>query len=102
MAAQGGVMSNLRSPRARRHEDDAMRAHDRLPPELRRWASQAALPWTSRSLRRAWERALQQTSCRVAALDRLNAIEAATLAREAPMVWGAGYQALAGALANRR
>lgn len=79
-----------------------MRAHDRLPAELRLWASQAALPWTPRSLRRAWMRAVRQTGCRKAALDRLNVIEAATLAREAPMVWGPGYQALAGALANRR
>ena len=100
MAACGGVMSNLRSPRARQRAADAMREHDRLPPDLRLWASQAALPWSPRSLKRVWERALRQTGCRKAALERLSAAEAHTLARDAPAVWE--DQAFSGALANRR
>jgi Family of unknown function (DUF6525) len=93
-------MSNLRSPRARSRIGDAMREHDRLPVELRLWAAQAALPWSPHSLRRVWDRALAQTGCSKAALARLSAAEASTLAREAPAVWG--DQAFTGALAKRR
>ncbi|WP_309666953.1 DUF6525 family protein [Tabrizicola sp.] len=80
-------MSNLRSRRARSRTGDAMREHDQLPVDLRLWAAQAALPWSPRSLRRIWQRALAQTGCRKSALARLNAAEAAMLAREAPAVW---------------
>jgi hypothetical protein len=59
-----------------------MRDHDRLPPPLRLWATQALRPWCPRSLRRAFERALARTGSVEAALRRLEACEAATLARE--------------------
>ncbi len=78
-----------------------MRDHDALPPELRRWAAGAALPWSARSLRRLWTRALRRTGCREATLAALDAAEARALRREAPAVWGASYQAC-GALAYRR
>lgn len=78
-----------------------MRDHDSLPPELRRWASEAALPWSARSLRRLWARALRQTGCQSTALKRLDAAEARALEREAPTVWGVAYRA-SGALAYRR
>jgi hypothetical protein len=95
------MMSNLVSPRARRRAGCPMRDHDALPPDLRRWATAAALPWSARSLRRLWDRALRQTGCRAAALATLDAAEARALGREAPAVWGAGYQAC-GAFAYRR
>jgi len=70
-----------------------MRDHDALPDPLRRWATQAALPWSARSLHRAWTRALAATGCPEAALSRIAGAEAATLAREAARVWGPQHPA---------
>lgn len=85
------MTGNLRSSRARTQLVDPMRAHDALPAPLRHWATQAALPWSARSLRRAWTRALHATGCPQAALQRLSAAETATLAREGPGIWGRGH-----------
>jgi hypothetical protein len=82
---------NLVSPRARWRNRNAMAAHDRLPPDLRRWASEARLPWSASSLLRLWQRAMRETGCPQAAKARLTRAEARTLAREAPMVWGPAY-----------
>lgn len=87
---------NLTSPRARWRRGDPMAEHDRLPCPLRRWAATAALPWSAVSLRRAWTRALAKSGGDpAAALDRLAAAEARTLAREAGAVWGADHPAAA-------
>lgn len=88
--------ANLRSARARARRGNPMRDHDALPEPLRRWATTAALPWSARSLRRAWGHALAATGCPEAALQRLAAAEAKTLAREARHIWGKAYP-LAGA-----
>lgn len=83
-------MGNLNS-RLRRSAS-SMRAHDALPAPLRRWLKQAALPWSERSARKVWEKALHD--CRgdaTAALARLNRAEARLLARDAARVWGAGH-----------
>jgi hypothetical protein len=90
---------NLTSPQARWRRTNPMRDHDALPAPLRAWAAQAALPWSARSLRRAWEKSLAATGCPKAALHRLAAAEAATLAREAPQVWGPCYPSLGKSLA---
>jgi len=79
---------NLSAPRTVWRAIDPMRAHDRLPPPLRRWAAEAALPWSAASLLRLWQRALSETGCEAAALGRLHAAEAARLARDAAQVWG--------------
>ncbi len=84
---------NLASPRARLRATNPMRDHDALPAPLRQWATTAALPWSARSLRRAWERSLAATGCPKAALARLARAEAATLAREAALVWGPAHPA---------
>ncbi len=66
----------------RRRRGDPMREHDRLPEPLRRWATEAALPWSPRSLRRLWRRALSESGgCEDAALARLSAAEARQLDR---------------------
>lgn len=44
--------------RRRRARGNPMADYDRLPPELRAWLRQAALPWSVRSARRAWAQAL--------------------------------------------
>lgn len=42
-------ITNLRSSLKRRsRQGDAMARFDRLPPDLRRWLAQAALPWSPR------------------------------------------------------
>ncbi|MBL4916592.1 DUF6525 family protein [Szabonella alba] len=82
---------NLSAPRAVWRSTDPMRAHDRLPAPLRHWAIQAALPWSATSLLRIWRRALAETGCEAAALNRLRAAEAARLARDATAVWGLAH-----------
>jgi hypothetical protein len=87
-------MANLRSPLARRGPARGLAEFDRLPPALRRWLAQAALPWSARSVRRLWGRVLRESGGDEArALARLDAIEAARLKRET---------ALGGAAARRK
>jgi hypothetical protein len=75
-----------------RRRQTPMRAYDALPPELRGWAQQAALPWSAQSLARVWKRALRDAGGNTeAALDRMAAAEARSLARDAPRIWGARY-----------
>lgn len=94
-------MTNLRSPRARFRAIDPMSAYDRLPPDLRTWLAEAALPWSAASVLRLWQRAIRETGCAKAARDRLARAEQKTLAREAARVWGSAYPR-AQALAKRR
>ncbi|KEP70676.1 hypothetical protein DL1_16385 [Thioclava dalianensis] len=62
---------------------DPMAEFDRLPAPARAWAQRAVLPWSARSIRRIWARALSETRSEEAALARLARAEARTLAREA-------------------
>lgn len=94
-------MTNLRSPRARFRAIDPMSAYDRLPPDLRTWLAEAALPWSAASVLRLWQRAIRETGCAKAARDRLARAEQKTLAREAARVWGSAYP-MGQALAKRR
>jgi len=85
-------MRNIVSSLKRRHSP--MRAFDRLPPDLRDWLHQAALPWSATSALRLWQRALVQSGGDAArARARLDAAEARTLARDAARIWGPGYPA---------
>lgn len=61
-----------------------MRAFDRLPPGLRAWLSEAALPWRPASVWRAYRRALRQTKDPARAMAELDRLEAARLARDRP------------------
>ncbi|ULB11721.1 DUF6525 family protein [Cereibacter azotoformans] len=74
---------NLRTALRLRGRENAMLAHDRLPPAARIWVTQAVLPWSAASVRRIWTRALAGSGGEAAALAALAAAEAATLAREA-------------------
>lgn len=58
-----------------------MQAYDALPPELRQWMSTAALPWSPASARGIWRKAGGATNPE-AALERLAAVEAATLQKD--------------------
>jgi len=62
-----------------------MREFDRLPPVLRVWLSNAALPWRARSVRRAYDKALIQTGDPQQALLELERLQANKLAKDAQL-----------------
>lgn len=68
---------------------DPMHSFDRLPPELRSWIGQAALPWSPDSVRRAFDKAMRRTRNPATALKELDQIEQRLLAKDAVPVWGA-------------
>ena len=72
---------NLASSLARRHRSDSMRRFDALPTPLRAWLRDAALPWSPQSALRIWNKACREGGPE-AALARLQAVEAGTLARD--------------------
>jgi Family of unknown function (DUF6525) len=80
-------MTNLSSSRAKWRAGNPMDAHDRLPPDLRRWMVNAALPWSPASALRLWQRALRETGCKQAALARLEAAERRSLAKDTTSVF---------------
>ncbi|WP_372571622.1 DUF6525 family protein [Ruegeria jejuensis] len=71
--------------RKRRRREDPMREFDRLPPVLRAWITQAALPWRPRSVLRAYNKALAQTGDQSRALDELGHLEAAQIAKDSQL-----------------
>lgn len=69
-----------------------MRDFDRLPPALRQWLTEAALPWSARSVRAAWLKALRASGgCERRARMRMDEVEARLIARDARKVWGGSY-----------
>ncbi len=68
--------------RKRRRRENPMREFDRLPPILRSWVSQAALPWRPRSVLRAYNTALAKTGSQSRALEELQRLEAVQLAKD--------------------
>lgn len=85
------MSANLATSLRRRRRAAPMLRFDRLPPELRLWLAQAALPWSPDSALRLWRRALAETGCPKAAQARLDAAEARLLCRDAPRVWGPAH-----------
>ncbi len=71
--------------RGRRRCDDPMRAYDALPPPLRRWMSEAALPWSPASCRRIWSQSRARGETIEAVLARLDRAEETCLARDIPI-----------------
>lgn len=87
LAQSGGLTrmsGNLRSRLPRRtRAGTSLRDYDRLPPDLRAWMQQAALPWSAASVLRLWQRALRQARGNsVAARARLDLAEQRCLARD--------------------
>lgn len=70
-----------------------MHDYDRLPDDLRRWLSEAMLPWRARSVRRAYDKALARLGDREAALAELDRLQRQTVARDAAKVWGPDHPA---------
>ncbi|MFN4058866.1 MAG: DUF6525 family protein [Roseinatronobacter sp.] len=77
---RGNVNSSLR------RRPSSMAEFDRLPPELRAWLAQAALPWSVPSVRKLWSRARRRHSPQ-AALAYLSSLEARALTRDAQQIW---------------
>ena len=67
----------------RRHRSDPMQAFDTLPPVLRRWLHQAALPWSAASARRIWRQVLAEGATIETVVARLDRAERRTLSRDA-------------------
>lgn len=82
---------NLATFLRRRVSIDPMARFDRLPPELRLWLHEAALPWSPESALRLWRKALAQRPCPRHAQACLCAAEARMLARDARRVWGPAH-----------
>ncbi|PWE29785.1 DUF6525 family protein [Pararhodobacter marinus] len=78
--------TNLRSRLKRRAaRGNPMAAYDRLPPELRAWLAQAALPWSPHSALKIWRRAMARHGGDTArVLAHLSRAEHATLRRDDP------------------
>lgn len=84
--------ANLRTSLRRARCTAPMARYDRLPPELRRWLAQAALPWSPKSCLRLWHRCLIKSHGDVkAAEERLYLAEQKMLRRDAAQIWGEHY-----------
>lgn len=67
--------------RKRRRKGDPMRDFDALPQPLRRWMSEAALPWSPTSCRRIWQRSRARGEPVERVLARLNHAQEQMLAK---------------------
>lgn len=96
-------MRNLNTRlKRRRRSADPMRDYDRLPPALRGFLAEAALPWSAPSVKRAWDRALKRhDGCEASALAALRRAEQRSLNKDAPRIWGASYPCDAVACVSR-
>lgn len=70
------------SLRRKRRTRDPMATFDSLPPPLRLWLSQAALPWSPVSAQRIWRRSMAKGLTPQQALMTLTSAEARMLARD--------------------
>lgn len=66
----------------RRRSGNPMAAFDGLPAPLRRWLSEAALPWSPASVQRIWAKSRARGMSLEDALLSLSEAEARTLARD--------------------
>lgn len=82
--------------RRRRSNTSPMAAYDRLPPELRSWVSQAALPWSAQSVLRLWRKTLTACDGDTAEAKRhLSRIEHRHIGQDARRIWGDAHPAAA-------
>ncbi len=70
------------SLRRKRRPGNPMQAYDALPEQLRRWLSEAALPWSPASVRRIWARSLAEGKTPDEVLRALTELEGRNLARD--------------------
>lgn len=79
-----GLGGNLGSTAQKPHRNtgDPMARFDALPTPLRRWMTEAALPWSPASCRRLWTRARRSGASIEEALAALERAEQQALERE--------------------
>ncbi|MFK7764006.1 MAG: DUF6525 family protein [Roseobacter sp.] len=70
------------SLRRKQRSGDPMAAFDGLPAPVRRWLSEAALPWSPTSVRRIWSKSQARGLSSEETLLSLTRAEALTLARD--------------------
>lgn len=98
-----GMTRNLTTSLRQSRVRDPMREFDRLPPALRRWLAEAALPWSARSVRTAWHKALRASGgCEHRARMQMDEVEARLIARDARKVWDGAYPLLDAAIHGRQ
>ncbi|MDB6176296.1 DUF6525 family protein [Paracoccus sp. Z330] len=91
--SKGNLVTSLRC----RSRARPMDRYDRLPPELRRWVANAALPWSAASVLRIWSRLHLETGGNVElVLHRLDQAERRMLTRDCRQVWGETYDGVGG------
>ncbi len=78
--------------RRHRRNTNPMAEYDALPRELRGWLANAQLPWSPKSVRKLWRKALLQNDGETRqALRFLSACEARLIEKDAPKVWNASF-----------
>lgn len=85
------------SLRRRRRETRSMTEFDRLPAELRLWLATAVLPWSPRSARQAYARAVGRTRNKAEALEELDRVQRRLIQRDARRIWGSEHPDVAAA-----
>jgi len=70
------------SLRGKKREHFPMNAYDKLPAPLRGWLCEAVLPWSPKSAKRIWVKALSKGKSAEGALMALQNAEERTLARD--------------------
>ena len=79
------------SLKCKRSRGNAMRAYDRLAPDLRAWVANAMLPWRAGSVESAFAKALAKTGSRSEALKALDQMQNRLLAKDGVRIWGDAY-----------
>ncbi|MEM9048487.1 MAG: DUF6525 family protein [Pseudomonadota bacterium] len=82
MSAQQSRNLGETSLPGKRRSADPMQAYDALPAPLRRWLSQAVLPWSPASAKRIWTKSRAKGLNAEETLQTLSLAEARTLARD--------------------
>jgi len=86
---------NLNSSlRRKKKHRDPMKCYDELPCDLRQWLASALLPWSPRSARKAYEKALRTTGSSEGALAELDDKQSRLLEKDCAIIWGEHYPRL--------
>ena len=89
------MLSNRGSTTLRRRgcARNPMREFDRLPPVLRRWMADAALPWRAKTVLAAYHKAMAKTGNPKDAISVLDEIQSRLVAKDARKIWGLDHPA---------
>ena len=79
--------------KSRKRSGNPMQDYDNLPPELRQWLSEAALPWRPKSVRHAYQKAIARTGDPQSALAELNRLQQVLVSKDACKIWGRDHPA---------